>query len=561
MERSGVIFALVGLAMMVGGCTGARMPEEPKVTPMLADDGGLGPVHHWISTKNPVAQRAFDEGLAYLYGFNHDEAAKAFKRAADADPECAMALWGQALVMGPNYNLPDVDPQAQLEAFKLVTLAKQRAAGRATQQERDYIDTLATRYSDDPKADFKQLQVRYSTAMGQLARKYPDDLDAATLYAESLMNLNPWKLYTLDGLPQPGADTVVATLESVLERNANHVGANHYYIHAVEASLRPQRGLECAKRLTTLAPRQGHLVHMPAHIYIRTGDYAAAVKANQAAIAADDKYISCCHPPPRGVYPVMYYNHNVHFLAVAACMTNQSKLALLSARRLAEGVRPIAAEMPMVEPYVALPNFVMVRFGMWDQILSSAEASTSVPTPSTQPALPTTEATRHFARAMALAARKDVAGARAEQEQFESARAAIPAGNLMGNNTVGSVLEVASHLLAGRIAAAAGDRRAAIDALGKAVDCQDHLAYDEPPAFPWPVRESLGTALLANGQSLAAEQVFREDLRRNPNNPRSLLGLWRALAAQERTTEAGAARRAFEQVEKGGDVLYGIDDL
>jgi tetratricopeptide (TPR) repeat protein len=422
--------------------------------------------------------------------------------------------------------------------------------------------------------------------MGRLSHKYPDDLDAATLYAESLMNLHPWQLYSAEGLPQPGTDTIVATLASVLERNANHVGANHYYIHAVEASLHPERGLECAKRLPTLAPRQGHLVHMPAHIYMRTGDYAAAVKANQQAIAADDKYISCCHPQPGGIYSLMYYNHNVHFLAVAACMTNQSKLALSNAQRLSDDVRPVAAQMPMVEPYAAVPLLVMVRFGMWDDILNSTASPSTAPAvattpismmmsepptpgttsaatsaPSTQPSLPTSEAARHFARAMAFAAKKDLVSARAEQGQFESARAAIPSTNPMGNTTVAAVLELASNLLAGKVALAAGDRRGAIDCLGKAVACQDHLAYDEPPPFPWPVRESLGAALLADGQSLAAEQVFREDLRRNPKNPRSLLGLWRALAAQDKTTEAAAVHRQFEDAETGADIVYGIDDL
>jgi tetratricopeptide (TPR) repeat protein len=567
---------LIALPMLlVAGCSASPAPLGPKVTPMLADDGGLGPVHHWVSTKNPAAQRAFDEGLARLYGFNHDEAVKAFKRASEIDPECAMAYWGQALAIGPNYNIPEVDPKAIRDAHQLVATARDRSQ-RATQQERDYIDTLATRYADDPKADLKKLQSDYAAAMGRLTHKYPDDLDAATLYAEALMNLRPWQLYTQDGLPQPGTDTIVAQLQYVLERNPNHVGANHYYIHAVEASLRPERGLECAKRLATLAPRQGHLVHMPAHIYMRTGDYEAAVKANQQAIAADDRYISCCHPQPAGVYPVMYYNHNVHFLTVAACMTNQSKLALTNARRLANDLKPIAPQMPMAEPYCAMPLLVMVRFGMWDQILGETASPTTSPTiatapmsmsmqpatmPTSQPALPTTECARHFARAMALAAKKDLVAARTEQGAFESARAAFDSKAPMGNSPVVAVMEVASHLLAGKIAQAAGDRRAAIDWLAKAVAAQDRLAYDEPPPWPWPVRESLGAALLLDGQMLAAEQVFREDLRRNPSNARSLLGLWRVLVAEERSDEAARLHRQFEQAEAGADVIYGIGDL
>lgn len=581
------ILICVTFAMTVAGCSTSQPAAEQKVTPMLADDGGLGPVHHWVSTKNPAAQRAFDEGLARLYGFNHDEAVKAFKRAAELDSDCAMAYWGQALAIGPNYNMPEVDPQAIKTAHELIATARGHT-DRATQLERDYIETLSLRYSDDPKPDLKKLQSDYAAAMGRLSRKYPDDLDAATLYAEAMMNLRPWQLYTSDGLPQPGTDMIVAQLQYVLERNANHVGANHYYIHAVEASLRPERGLECARRLATLAPKQGHLLHMPAHIYMRTGDYAAAVRANQQAIAADDKYIACCHPQPAGMYPVMYYNHNVHFLTVAACMTNQSNLALTNARRLSDDLKPIAPQMPMAEPYCAMPLLVMVRFGMWDQILKETNGPTNGPTtapvivtnpmsmsmqpastasapatqPATQPAtLPTSECARHFARAMAFAAKRDLVAARTEQGAFESSRAAISTAAPMGNTTVVAVMELASHLLAGKIALAAGDRRAAIDWLSKAAAAQDHLAYDEPPPWPWPVRESLGAALLLDGQTLAAEQVFREDLRRNPNNPRSLLGLWRVLVAEERQDEAARVHRQFEEAEAGADVIYGIGDL
>src|SRR5262252_2726813 len=287
---------------------------NPQTPPRLMP--GLGEVHHPVSTKNKQAQQFFDQGLKFVYGFNHDEARRSFQRAAELDPKLAMAHWGVALTLGPNYNLP-VDPERERAGYDAVQRAVALKEG-ASEPERAYIDSLTVRYSNDAKPDLHALDVAYKDAMAKVAARYPDDLDAATLYAESMMNLNPWKLWTADGKPAEGTNEIVATLESVLKRDPNHLGANHYYIHAVEASLHPERALPSAERLAKLAPAAGHLVHMPAHIYARVGDHPASAQCNEAAALADQKFLG--ETREQGVYRFMYYSHNLHFLAFAACM-------------------------------------------------------------------------------------------------------------------------------------------------------------------------------------------------------------------------------------------------
>lgn len=509
---------------------------------------GLGPVHHPVSTKKAEAQKFFDQGLALVYGFNHAEAARAFRRAAELDPALAIAHWGEALALGPNINLPQLDKAAEKAAFD----ASRRAlalAGGASEKERAYIDALAKRYSDDPNADLRKHAEVYHEAMGEVSRTYPDDLDAATLYAESGMNLRPWKLYTKDGRPEPGTEAIVATLESVLKRNPDHIGANHYYIHAVEASTDPGRALPSAERLPKLAPAAGHLVHMPAHVYMRVGRYADAVRANQGATAADEKYIAC--HGPKGIYPAMYYNHNVHFLAAAACMSGQSKLAIESADKLAANIGAAAKTEPGLEALCAYPLAVRVRFGRWDDILAQPEPDA---------ALPVTRATWHFARGMAYAAKKDVARAEAEQKAF--LEASKKAGDApVGLNTWSGVVPVPTGLLAAKIALAKDDTQGAAEALQRAVAAQDEFAYDEPPGWPWPAREMLGRVMLLRADPGAAERAFRDDLVRNPNNPRSLFGLAGALEARGVKADADAARKAFEAAWKDGDFKLTSEDL
>src|ERR1043166_1670717 len=321
-----VVFVIASLATAA-----TKNPEAPvRLIP------GLGEVHHPVSTKNKDAQRFFDQGLALVYGFNHDEARRCFMRAAELDPKLAMAEWGVALTLGPNYNLP-VDPERERSGYDAV----QRAAAlkpNASEPERAYIDALVVRYSNDPKVDLHALDQNYANAMRKLSAQYPDDLDAATLFAESLMNLNPWKLWSADGKAAQGTDEIVSVLESVLKRDPDHLGANHYYIHAVEASPQPGRALESARRLEALAPAAGHLVHMPAHIYMRVGDYAAAARRNEFAALADQDYIQSCGV--RGVYPMMYYSHNLHFLAVANALRGRFNDSINAARQLTAHVGP-----------------------------------------------------------------------------------------------------------------------------------------------------------------------------------------------------------------------------
>src|SRR5215208_2168520 len=358
-----LFFAILLLfPIVVFGQHGHAPVKEPAPATLAS---GLGDINHPVSTNNADAQKFFNQGLAYLYGFNHAEAVRSFKQAAQLDPQLAMAYWGVALAMGSNYNVP-ADGPSLLEAY--ASLQKAVAlAPKVSEHERAYIDALSKRYSADLQADRQKLAVDYKNAMGQLAKTYPDDLDAATLYAESMMNLRPWKLWGLDGKPAEGTLEIVAVLEGVLRRDPNHSGANHYYIHAVEASTNAERALPSAARLGKIAPKAGHLVHMPSHIYIRSGDYFQAAQANVDAIAVDREYIA--KSGNNGLYPAMYYNHNVHFLAAASAMNGRYADSIKSARELEANVKPVVKAMPMLEMFLPYSLVSLTRFGKWDEIL------------------------------------------------------------------------------------------------------------------------------------------------------------------------------------------------
>ena len=510
---------------------------------------GMGNYHHPISTKSPEAQTFFDQGLTLMYGFNHAEAIRSFQKAAELDPEAAMPLWGIALALGPNYNI-DVDPAAELAAYE----AAQKAltlAPKAPENERAYIEALVKRYSNDPKADLKQLGRDYSNAMGELMRKYPDDLDAATLYAESKMNLNPWKLWTLDGKPNEGTEEIVVVLESVLARDPNHPGANHYYIHATEASLEPSRALPSAKRLETLVPEAGHLVHMPAHIYNRTGDYAGAARQNEIAAKVDEAYIR--ETGASGVYPMMYYNHNVHFLAYACSMEGRYEDARKSAEQVMAAAIPMVPMMPlMIEGFVPTPYLVLLRFHKWDDILQ-------LPKPG--PNLPITTAIWHYARGVAYASTGKIQEAENEQKLFLNGVKSVSAEALFGLNQASAILNVASIVLDAEISEAKGDKKSAIVLWSKAVSAQDELSYDEPPGWYYPVRESWGGALYRNGQLEEAEVVFRADLVKNPRNGRSLFGLMETLKAQKKETDAEFLELQFKEAWKNADTALSVGSL
>lgn len=512
---------------------------------------GLGQHQHTISTKNPEVQRFFDQGLTLVFAFNHEEAARSFRRASELDPRSAMAFWGLALAWGPCINL-DVDPPHEQAAYEAIQKALSLAPA-ATEKERAYIQALAKRYSSDPKADLRKLDVEYANAMRELSQHYPDDLDAATLYAESLMDLHPWKLWSLDGQPAEGTKEIIAVLESVLRREPGHIGANHYYIHTVEASPHPEWSLASAQRLETLAPSAGHLVHMPAHIYMRLGDYSGAARSN--AVAADVDRVYLRESGTTGsAYDMMYYCHNLHFLAAANSMAGDFTDAKRAADELAAHAGPMVHDMPMAEVYIPTPIFVLVRFHRWEEVLK-------VPQP--DPALAMTTALWHFARGSAFAAKGQIEMAEAERRILEKVRKETPADLEFStySNKAQAFLGLAASILDARIATARANFGHAITHWDKAVEIEDGLYYGEPPEWFYPVRESLGAALLRNGQAERAETVFRADLEQYPRNPRSLFGLLKSLEAQNKSSGSEQVRKEFEVAWKNADRPLELADL
>jgi len=512
---------------------------------------GLSDLHHPVSTHNPQAQQFFDQGLRFIYAFNHDEAARSFQHAAELDPKLAMAYWGVAEAVGPNYNDP-ADPDRYKRAHDAVQKAVDLSAG-ASPSEQAYIQAMAKRFPADPNSDLKKAAEEYHDAMRQVAAQFPDDLDAATLFAESGMNLHPWGLWLQDGTPQAGTDEIVATLESVLKRDPDHLGAVHYYIHAVEASNNPERALAGANRLAAIAPGAGHIVHMPAHIYIRTGDYDAAVKTNEKAAEVDRAYIRATGE--QGIYPMMYYSHNLHFVAMCGAMNGRYSEARKNADLLAANVGPNVKEMPPLEGFMTIPMAVEIRFHHWNEILKM---------PAPDSSMKTTTVFWHFGRGLALAGTGKVTEAEAEYKIVSEAEAATPPDVIFQmpiNNKAKDIMKIAENVLGAKLAVAKKDNAAAISLLREAVAIQDKLNYGEPPDWFYPVRESLGGVLLMSGDSAGAEKVFREDLERNPRNPRSLWGLHQALLLQKRDYDAGFVQKQFEASWKGGAQALRVEDL
>jgi tetratricopeptide (TPR) repeat protein len=512
---------------------------------------GLGDLHHPVSTKNASAQEFFDQGLRLIYAFNHDEAARSFQKAAELDPKLAMAYWGIAEAVGPNYN----DPASE-DRFQQAHQAIQKAvdlSGNASDAERGYILAMAKRFPADPKSDLRKAAEDYRDAMREVVKNNPDDLDAATLFAESGMNLHPWGLWHGDGTPEDGTEEIVATLESVIKRDPNHLGALHYYIHTVEASNSPERALAAANRLASLAPAAGHIVHMPAHVYIRTGDYAAAVRTNQQAAAVDRAYIQ--KSGAQGIYPMMYYSHNLHFIAMCSAMTGDYAEARKAAEMLAAHVGPSVKDMPPLEGFMTIPMAVNVRFHKWDAILAMKAPDAG---------MKTTTGFWHFARGMALAGKGRIGEAEAEYKIVAEAEKATPPDAIFQmpiNNKTKDILKIAENVLGAQVALAKKDNAAAVGMLRDAVAVQDTLKYDEPQDWFYPVRESLGGVLLMSGDAKGAEQVFRDDLTKNLRNPRSRFGLHRALKAQERNSDAWFVEREFRKAWKGGAQELKVEDL
>jgi tetratricopeptide (TPR) repeat protein len=544
------LLALLIVALLGSANAGAQSGKTPEPPPDLALTA-VGRQHHAIQTKSGQAQDYFDQGITLLYGFNHEEAARAFKRAAELDPSSPMPLWGVAMAVGPNYNM-DVDAEREKLAYETVQKA-QKLAEHAPQIEKDYVAALAKRYSEDASRDYKKLSRDFAAAMKALSAKYPDDLDAATLYAESLMDLNPWKLWTLDGQPTEGTEEIVRVLESVLQRNQDHAGANHYYIHALEASPHPERALPSAARLGGMVPWAGHLVHMPAHIYIRTGDYAEAARNNAEAAQVDKPYLQQSHLMG-SIYDLLYYSHNLHFLSAAQAMAGNFAAAKQAADELEAHIRPLVGKMPESESYLPTPLFVLVRFHRWDEILNSSAPKSN---------LVMTNTLWHFALGSAAAAMGKLDMADAERTVLETVRGKTSSEQEFGMNfnKARDFLDLAASILGARIAMAQGDSDRAIQYWTTAVQVEDGFRYNEPPEWFYPVRESLGAALLSAGKAKEAEQVFRNDLRQNPRNPRSLFGLMSSLKAQHREEDAAWVERQFNEAWKGADTKLKLSDL
>jgi len=533
------IFLILALAAFTYAQHGHGSQPTTEKPPIWLDTG-LGNIDHPVTTKNAEAQKYFNQGLAYMFAFNHAEGINSFKHAAELDPDMAMAYWGISFGLGSNYNVT-ADEAALAEAYANLQKAIELAP-KASQADRDYIEALSKRYAKDPKTDGKMLAANYKTAMADLVKKYPDDLDAATLYAESMMNLRPWQLWSLDGKPAEGTLEIIAVLEGVLRRNPNHTGANHYYIHAVEASPNADRGLASAYRLGGLAPNAGHLVHMPSHIYLRTGDWDEAVKSNDLAIEADRNYQ--LKSGSRGLYMMMYYNHNIHMLASSYAANGNYAGSIKAANELAANIGPNVKAMPMLEMFMPYPIIANVRFQKWDEALAY---------PAPDPEMLTTTAHWHFSRGMAFAGKKKAADAEKELAALRVTGAKIPAAAQLFTTPVSIALKVADDLLVGEIALAKGDRKAAIDSLRSAVVSESKVNYSEPPDWDLPVREWLGSALMVDGQFAEAEKTFREEIARKPRNGRALFGLAEALRKQGKTSSAALVQQEFERAWAGSD--------
>ena len=514
--------ALLALFVM-----GVHAGTDGRTAPLFDD---LGTHHMPITTAAPLAQRYYDQGLILAYGFNHAEAARSFREAQRLDPNCAMCFYGEALVLGPNINKP-MDPADAAQAVAAVNQA-QALAGGASPREQALIAALATRYADPAPADRTTLDQAYADAMATVVARYPDDLDAATFYAESLMDLMPWSYYTEDGAEKPLTKRVVALLEGILARNPDHPGAIHFYIHAVEASQAPGRAEGPADRLGKLVPGSGHLVHMPSHIYLRIGRYHDATVANELASKADESYINQCRV--QGFYPALYYPHNIHFMCTRRVSRTQchGTGSRTQARRQRAG--GLDCRYPAHRAVLAVPLFGYIRFARWDDVLAERQ-------PREDHRFAT--AMWHAARGVAFAAKGDhVAAASARDAYREAAQAYGPDAYEKYGYPADKLLAIAGHLLEAAVAGAAGDDAVLVSAFEQAIVIEDALPYMEPPYWFFPTRQLLGHALLARDRAVDAEAVFRRDLELAPNNGWSLGGLAASLAAQGRGDEATAVR-------------------
>jgi len=521
-------------AMLLAQHHDAAPPTEKPV----ALYPGLGTWRHAISTKSPEAQRFFDQGLNLLFGFNRYEALRSFRKAAELDPNAAMAYWGMGMSLAPYINM-DGDPTYD-QKESCAAIEKGLRIANAPEREKAYLQAAAKRCPEDqPRA--------YADAMRALAERWPDDLDARTLYAESLMIPVRWHWYAPDGIPAPGVAEAEHALEEVLRRWPSHPGANHYYIHAVESSRTPERAVASAQRLMGVVPAAGHMVHMPGHIWLVLGDWEMAAAVNDRAVAVDRQYFE--QTGVSGPY-AMYYIHNLHFLNYARWMQGNQAQSQRAAADMTAALAPMVEAMPeMADAFAAVAAFGRARFNDWDAILQASQP---------KPEMKASTLVWRYTRALALAARGDRSGAAREQAALEEARKAIPADAQWGNNKTSDVAALASRVVAARLALTPAD---AVPHWRRAVEMQDKLTYDEPPAWYYPLRESLGAALLRAGDATEAERVFRDGVDRSPRNGRMLFGLMESLRAQKKTEEAEWVRKEFDAAWTKADVNVTIPDM
>jgi tetratricopeptide (TPR) repeat protein len=521
------------------------LAEDPRLAPgqIAPVLEGLGEHHHKVTTDSERAQMFFDQGLKLTYGFNHQEALRAFKEAARLDPDCAMAYWGWALVLGPNLNLP-MRPEVVQQAHDAMQMAVARR-DKVSERERDMIDALAKRYTDDPDADRAPLDKAYADAMAEVYEKYPDNTDVLTLYGAALMNLSPWSYWTPDGRPKGQALTVVEVLEKAIEIDPHHEGALHYYIHIIE-SVDAKRGERAADLLRGLAPGAGHLTHMPSHIYMQLGRYAESYEDNVAAAKADEGYITQCRA--QGIYPLNYYPHNVHFISWAAIMQGRSKAALEAARKIAAGVPDDmhGNDWALYETFLSMPLFVMARFGMWDEILAEPK-----------PPKPARYMTGiwHYARGLAFVHSGEPGEARYELKVLRKlADDKKSHDTMIGFADAGKLLTIAHAVVQGELDARSRKFDSALANLERAVRLEESLLYNEPPDWYYPVRHTLGAVLIEAGRLDEAATVYWLDLKDNRDNGFALFGLWQALKGQGFDDEASEVGLRFRAAWADADV-------
>ena len=530
---------LILLLLLYTKCTSTPTGQAPLFT-------NIGTHNFSITTDSDLAQKYFNQGVIFAYGFNHEEAFRSFKEVARLDTNCAMAYWGMAYVLGPNINLP-MDAGVVHTAYEAVQKAI-TLLDNETQKEKDFVMALSKRYMKEPPKDRTPLDSAYFLAMRELHQKYPDDPDAAAMFAESIMDLHPWDYWLKDGTPQPWTEELLTTLEKVMREYPDHHGANHLYIHAVEASKNPERGLPSADKLRFLAPGAGHLVHMPSHIYIRVGNYREGTLANQRAVQSDEEYINQCNQ--QGFYPISYYPHNYHFLFATSTLEGNSKTAIDAALKASQKPPDSLLEVcgyKTLQHFVVTPLYAYVTFGKWDEILNYTQPADS---------RPYSKAVWHYARGMAFVAKNNLSSAEKELKEIEKLRTNKDVEELIiwEINSAGILIKIAYEVLSGEIAAKNKNYNAAIAHLKKAVELEYTLRYDEPPTWFYPCSQNLGAVLIEAGKYAEAEKVYLKNLEDVPENGWALFGLYQSVLKQNRIDEAAEIQKRFNEAWKNADV-------